>query len=261
MMSTVTGLDNPNEELWPRITLDQRPGDRTTLSATRPPIRPRQNPGTARLSFAQERLWFLDQINPGDLSSNISRGVRISGATDINKLNQAVQAVVARHESLRTTFAKDELQADSRPAQLVKKTASAELRILDLSSLPEANREQEVKQTARYEAQRPFDLSLGPLLRLAFLRLTQSDSVLLLNTHRIVCDEYSSQVFFDELSLAYRAFANDQLPQFDELPIQYADYAEWQREWLRGNALEGELDYWKKKLGGAPSVIDLRFSR
>ena len=262
-MSSVTKLENTSEQLRAGIVLDPKPEDRTSFAADRPPLQPRKNFGSARLSFAQERLWFLDQINPGDLAANISRGVRISGTLDIDKLKQAVAAVVARHESLRTTFAKNELQADvdGRPTQLIRETGGADFATLDLTSLAEANREHEAGKIAREEAQRPFDSGLGPLLRLMLLRLAERESVLLLNTHRIVCDELSSQVFFDELWAAYQAFANGLLPQFgqqfDQPAIQYADYAEWQREWLQGDVLKRGLEFWKNNLAGAPAVIDL----
>src|SRR2546428_4913603 len=165
-------------------------------SAATAPLQPRKDRRRAPLSFAQKRLWFLDQINPGDVAANISRGVRIGGALDLEVLEQALRAIVARHESLRTTFAKTELSAgtDSRPLQLVAENGSVDLSLINLSHVSENEREQRAKEIARDEAQRTFDLTLGPLLRVTLLRLDNCDHVLLLNAHQIVCDEWSTRI-------------------------------------------------------------------
>jgi aspartate racemase len=225
-------------------------------------VRRRPDADPAPLSFAEERLWFLNQINPDDVSSNISRAFRIKGPLDTERLNQAFKTIVARHESLRTTFARNELRAgvDSRPMRLIKERGSTEPRLLDLCHLTGSEREQKTREIARDEAQRPFDLTLGPLWRFTLLRLGDRDAVLLLNTHRIVCDEFSIGIFFDELWQCYRSLSSNGRPQVD-LRIQYADYAAWQRAALEGGALEKQLAYWRTKLEGAPAAIELPADR
>src|ERR1700720_1412675 len=225
-------------------------------------VRRRPDADPAPLSFAEERLWFLNQINPDDVSSNISRAFRIKGPLDTERLNQAFKTIVARHESLRTTFARNELRAgvDSRPMRLIKERGSTEPRLLDLCHLTGSEPEQKTREIARDEAQRPFDLTLGPLWRFTLLRLGDRDAVLLLNTHRIVCDEFSIGIFFDELWQCYRSLSSNGRPQVD-LRIQYADYAAWQRAALEGGALEKQLAYWRTKLEGAPAAIELPADR
>ena len=221
-------------------------------------VRRRADADPGSLSFAQERLWFLNQISPDDVSSNIARAVRIKGPLDTERLSQAFKRIVARHESLRTTFARNELRAgvDSRPMRLIKESGSTELR-LDLRHLTGSEREQRTRAIARDEAQRPFDLTLGPLWRFTLLRLGDRDVVLLLNTHRIVCDEFSIEIFFDELWQCYRSLSSNGRLQIEDLQIQHADYAAWQRAAVEDGALEKQLTYWKTKLEGAPSVIEL----
>jgi amino acid adenylation domain-containing protein len=251
------------EEIAERSTDRIDPGSEREAQPAVLPLRRREQPGPAPLSFAQKRLWFLDQINPGDVSSNIVRAVRVGGALDIEKLNQAATAVVSRHESLRTTFARYELRAgfDGQPMQLIKETGSVRFSVVDLSHLPESDREQRARRIARDEAQRPFDLTLGPLLRLTLLKLERFDSVLLLATHRIVCDELSAEIFFDELWECYRAFVSNERVSLAALALQYADYATWQRDTQQDEALKTKIDYWKTKLADAPLVIDLPTDR
>ncbi|HXM34973.1 MAG TPA: condensation domain-containing protein, partial [Pyrinomonadaceae bacterium] len=236
---------------------------RLTELPNAPPLRRRPEAGPARLSFTQERLWFLDQINPGDLLANLSRGERIRGALNTEGLKQALQTVVARHEVLRTTFAKNEHHAgtDGRPMQLTAETAAIDLTIIDLSQAPQAEREDKAREVARAEAQKPFDLTLGPLWRPVLIKLNESNHVLLLNTHRIVADEVSLNIFFAELWECHRAFVNRERSGLEDLPVQFADYATWQREWLQGDALKEQLDYWKRTLAGSPAVMELPTDR
>ncbi|MEK6335950.1 MAG: amino acid adenylation domain-containing protein [Acidobacteriota bacterium] len=215
--------------------------------------------GQAPLSFAQQRLWFLNQIYPADISANISHAVRITGALNIDALRQALQAIVARHESLRTRFAKTEIDAgfDSQPHQLIATKGSVQFDVTSLFALTGQEPEQTVKQVARAEAQRPFDLTLGPLIRLKLLSLNELDHVLLLNTHRIICDDFSARIFSAELWEFYRAILSREPARLGELPFQYADYAVWERERLQGETLVKEIDYWKGRLAGAPAAIQL----
>ena len=233
------------------------------LANSPPPLRRRPDAGPARLSFAQERLWFLDQINPDDVLGNLSRGVRLKGALDTEALKLASQAVVARHEILRTTFAKNEHHAgtDGQPRQLVAEAIAIDLATIDLSLTPQAEREDKARTVARAAARKPFDLALGPLLRLGLVKLDESDHILLLHTHRIVADELSLDIFFRELWACYRALLTHEDPRLEAMPVQFADYANWQREWLQGEVLKQQLDYWQATLAGAPPVMELPTDR
>jgi amino acid adenylation domain-containing protein len=226
-------------------------------------VRRRPDADPAPLSFAQERLWFLNQINPEDVSSNIARAVRVKGPLDTEGLNRAFKTIIARHESLRTTFATNELLAgvDSQPRKLIALTGSMEFRVLDFSRITESDREQRARKFARDEVQRSFDLTLGPLVRLTLLELSSGDWVLSLNTHRIVCDEFSTAILFDELWECYRALQVDEQPNLRELLIGYADYAARQRELFDGNAFQPQVNYWRAKLAGAPALIELPTDR
>jgi aspartate racemase len=260
-MSIVTSAEDSNDQVTGRIPLDLQP--EACLHLDKQLLRPREGDGPAPLSFGQERLWFLDQISPGDISSNISRCVRIAGALDRGFLEQAIAAAVARHDSLRTTFARIELSAgiDGQPRQFVAATRPIPLPLMDLSPLPPTERDQKVQELACGEAQRPFDLTLGPLLRTTLLKLAKQEYVLLLNTHRIVSDEWSVDVFLRELWDCYSAFARREQPPRQPLPVQFADYAAWQRSLLDDGALKEDAHYWKRKLAAAPAVIELPSDR
>ena len=208
------------------------------------------------LSFAQERLWFLDQINPGDPSASVCRAFRISGELNPDLVKQSLQSVVTRHESLRTTFATMQLNAgvDSKPVQLVAPNLMADLASIDVSLVTPAERESKVRDLARAEAQRPFDLTLGPLFRMTLIKLDVRDHVLILNLHRIVCDEQSVDILMRDLGEYYSSLTNRVEPELATLQIQFADYARWQQEQVSN---EVHCDYWKGKLGGAPVVVEL----
>ncbi|MEP6703461.1 MAG: amino acid adenylation domain-containing protein, partial [Acidobacteriota bacterium] len=217
--------------------------------------------GRAPLSFAQHRLWFLDQINPGDVSSNISRAVRILGALDQGALERTISATIERHDSLRTTFARTELSAgaDGQPRQLIAATRKNALPLIDLSVLPRMEGEGKAREVARAEAQRPFDLTLGPLARTTLLKLNEQEHVLLLNTHRIVIDEPSTDVFFRDVWYYYGRLTPDE--QQPRARVQFADYAVWQRSALDDDTLKEHADYWRNKLADVPAVIDLPTDR
>lgn len=262
-MSSAIEIDNSSAAITGSVALGAAADVRLPELPNAPPLRRRTEPSAARLSFAQERLWFLDQINPGDVLANLSGGVRITGALNTAALKQALQGVVARHEVLRTTFAKNEHHAgtDGQPMQLIADTGSFDLTIIDLSQTPKADREEKARAVARGEAQHPFDLTLGPLLRPVLVRLDDFDHLLLLNTHRIVADESSIDIFFGELWECYRAAVHKERPGLADLPVQFADYADWQRQWLQDEAVKEQLDYWKTTLAGAPSVMEVPTDR
>ncbi|MBA3711243.1 MAG: amino acid adenylation domain-containing protein [Pyrinomonadaceae bacterium] len=205
------------------------------------------------LSFAQQRLWFLDQLEPNGSFYNVPQALRINGALNIAVMEQSFNEIVRRHESLRTTFA----AVDGSPVQVIAPTLNVTLSVTDLSQLPEAEREAEARRLASEAAQRPFDLAHGPLVRAGLLRLGAEEHVLLLNMHHIISDGWSTGVFVRELTTLYESFSAGGPSPLEELPIQYADYAVWQRKWLTGEVLEKQLSYWRKQLAGALSNLDL----
>jgi len=208
-------------------------------------------------SFAQQRLWLLDQLQPGDHTYNISAAVRLRGALDARALVESINEVVARHESLRTTFAVDE----GRPVQVVQQSLRVDVPVLRLQGLPEADHEAEFQVVAAMEAQRPFDLAKGPLLRASLVQLGEREHVLLLNVHHIVSDGWSMNVLIGEVGALYRAFSKGEASPLEELPVQYADFSVWQSEWLQGEVLETQLGYWRRKLEGAAPVLELPADR
>ena len=208
-------------------------------------------------SFAQERLWFLDQLEPGSPFYTIPAAVRLVGPLDIAAFERALNYVVARHETLRTTFA----APDGRPVQLIAPAQRLSLPLTDLTALPPDARAAAAQRLAQADAQRPFDLRAGPLLRVGLVRLAAETHLQLLTIHHIVADGWSVGVLVGELSAAYAAYAAGGEPSLPELPIQYADYAEWQRTWLTGARLEAQLAYWKEQLAGAPSLLELPADR
>jgi amino acid adenylation domain-containing protein len=214
-----------------------------------PPIRRISGQETLSLSYAQQRLWFLDQLEPNSSFYNIPAAVRLRGRLDLTALEQSFREVIRRHEALRTTFA----VLAGVPVQRIDTAPEFSLAVLDLSRVDEA----EARRVAAEESQRPFDLSTGPLLRASVLRLSEQEHVLLCTMHHIISDGWSMGVLIKELTTLYEAYATGQQSPLPELEIQYADYAHWQREWLRGEVLEKQLSYWKQQLAGAPAVLEL----
>jgi len=212
-----------------------------------PPLLPMTRPPRLPLSFAQQRLWFLDQLEPGSSAYNFPLAVRLHGPLQRQALWQALQALVHRHENLRTSFP----LADEQPVQYIHPKPLTPLLVLDLSHLDPQEREQEARRLARQEAEEPFDLAHGPLLRCHLLQVAQQeDQVLLLSMHHIISDGWSGGILERELISLYTAFSQGQAPSLPSLPIQYADFALWQRSWLQGDVLEQQLTYWKQHLTG-----------
>jgi len=205
------------------------------------------------LSFAQQRLWVIDQLNPGSAAYNIPLAIRISGPLNCLALEQSFNELIARHESLRTTFQ----SRNGQPVQIIAAPEPFHLPLVDLGDLAEAEREAETQRRSASEAGRPFDLGQGPLLRIQLLRLAADSHVLLLVMHHIVSDGWSMDVLVQELTQLYDAFNQGQPSPLPELPIQYADFAVWQRQWLAENVLEEQLAYWKQQLSGDLAVLDL----
>ncbi|HKV10090.1 MAG TPA: amino acid adenylation domain-containing protein, partial [Thermoanaerobaculia bacterium] len=217
----------------------------------------RRESGPAPLSFAQERLWFLDRLEPGSPAYNIPVALRLEGELDLPALSRALAEIRRRHEVLRATFG----ERDGQPFQAVAEARDFALPRVDLGGLAEGPREAELLRLVREDAARPFDLARGPLLRTALLRLGAQSHALLLSAHHIVFDAWSSGIFTREMGTLYTAFAAGRPSALAELPIQYADFAAWQVEWLRGDALEAELAWWRQRLAGAPPALNLPTDR
>ncbi|MCG3161078.1 MAG: Linear gramicidin synthase subunit D [Acidobacteria bacterium] len=220
-------------------------------------ILPVSRDGEAPLSFAQQRLWFLDQLSPGNSLYNISQAIQVKGALDSAALERTLNEIVRRHEILRTTFA----SIDGKPVQVITPDLRLALPVVDLGNLEEAEREIEARRLAAVEAAQPFDLSRGPLLRATLLRLEPERHVVLFTMSHIVSDGWSIGVLVREVGMLYDAFANGRPSPLPELPIQYADFAQWQRRWLRGEEMERRLAYWKKQLANSPPMLALPTDR
>ncbi|HKR13277.1 MAG TPA: amino acid adenylation domain-containing protein, partial [Pyrinomonadaceae bacterium] len=209
------------------------------------------------LSFAQQRLWFLHQMEPSNAAYNMPLAFRLSGQLETDALQWSLDEIVRRHEILRTTF--DLL--DGEPVQLIAGTGNLTLAVTDLSSLPPSIGEEEAEMLATEETQRPFDLVNGPLIRALLMRLGANEHVLLVTMHHIISDGWSQTVLLNELGTLYEAAVAGRTSPLPELSIQYADFAEWQRQWLRGAVLAQQLEYWREHLRGAPPLLELPTDR
>ncbi|MEW5928486.1 MAG: amino acid adenylation domain-containing protein [Gemmatimonadota bacterium] len=227
-------------------------------SAEAPPLvaLPRDG-GPLPLSFAQQRLWFIDQLEPGSAAYNMPFALRLRGRFDPAVLERAVAEIARRHETLRTVFA----TADGEPVQVVREAAPVALPVADLRSLPAERRGAEVRRIAAEEAVRPFDLAAGPLLRVSAVRLEEAEWGVLFTMHHVVSDAWSMGVLIREVSALYDALETGREAELPALPVQYADYAAWQRGWLAGATLEAELGFWRERLAGAPPLLELPTDR
>ncbi|HEY2511183.1 MAG TPA: condensation domain-containing protein, partial [Polyangiaceae bacterium] len=217
------------------------------FSAPRDTIAAAPRSGPLALSFAQQRLWFLEQLEPGNPTYNIASAARLEGTLDVEALRRTFQEIVRRHEALRTTFASE----NGAPHQVVHPASTWPLPIVALDALTADEREVELARLASAEARRPFSLEQGPLLRATLVRLGGEDHALLVTMHHIVSDGWSQGVMVDEVRALYPAFCADRPSPLAELPIQYADFAAWQRGRLRGDLLDAQLAYWTQALKGA----------
>ncbi|MCC5658523.1 amino acid adenylation domain-containing protein [Nostoc sp. XA010] len=208
------------------------------------------------LSFAQQRLWFLDQLIPNNPFYNIPVALHLTGSLNKAALEQTFNEIVRRHEALRTTF----VIQSGQPVQVINPTLTIPLPIIDLRQLPQAQREIEARQFTNQEAQRPFNLSTDSLLQVKLLWLDETQYILLLNMHHIVSDGWSIGVLIQEIAALYTAFTSNQPSPLPKLTIQYADFAYWQRQWLQGEVLEKQLDYWQKQLDDI-SILNLPTDR
>ena len=221
------------------------------------PLTPVSRGDCIPLSYAQQRMWFLDQLQPGTSVYNVPTAVRLEGPLDIAILRRSLQEIVRRHEVLRTSF----VLRQGEVVQEIAVTMELPLPLVDLSNLEEADRERRVRELTVEEARRPFNLSQEPLLRTILLRLSVHRHLLVLNLHHIIADGWSLEILERELGALYEAYREGLESPLRELPIQYADYAVWQRRRLQGDVLQEELSYWKQQLAGLPGVLELPTDR
>jgi amino acid adenylation domain-containing protein len=232
-------------------------GLRCATGATLPPIVPRAQSAELPLSLAQERLWFLDQFEPENTAYNTPGALRLTGRLNLTALERSLGAILQRHEVLRSSFT----AVDGQPHQTITPSPPVTLPVVDLQTLSGAKLEAEVQRQATEESQRRFDLMKAPLMRAKLLRLAETEHVLLLTMHHIVADGWSHGVFWRELAVLYNAFTSGHPTPWPDLPIQYADFAAWQRQWLQGDLLDAQVSYWREQLAGAPTVLDLPTDR
>lgn len=218
-----------------------------------PPVSRVARDGPVPLSFAQQRLWVLTQLEPDGASYNLPIALRLSGTLDVAALERSVNALVRRHEVLRTTVS----LSDGQPVQVVAPASAMSVPLVALDHLETSEREAAVLRLATAEAQRPFELAYGPMLRVTLLKLGLEEHVLLLTMHHIVSDAWSSHILVREMTELYAAQVQGRSASLPELPVQYADFSVWQRQWLSGARLDRQLDYWTKRLAGALEPLNL----
>jgi amino acid adenylation domain-containing protein/thioester reductase-like protein len=209
------------------------------------------------LSYAQQRLWFFSQLEPESSAYNIPSTIRLTGKLNIAALENSINEIVRRHENLRTTFT----VVDGEAVQVINAPTTLKLAVIDLQIVPETERETEALNLANLEAQKPFDLEKDSLLRVNLLCLDKTDHVILFTMHHIVSDGWSTGILIRELTTLYTAFDRNQKCNLPELPIQYVDFAVWQRQYLQGQVLQTQLNYWKEKLSGNLPVLELPADR
>jgi alpha-ketoglutarate-dependent taurine dioxygenase len=209
------------------------------------------------VSFAQQSLWFLHQLEPDDPGYNVPAAVRLTGPLDVAALERSLNEIIRRHEVLRTTFA----TVKGESVQVIHPETRLRIVVQSLLALPTAGRERKAEKLSLEEARRAFDLLGGPVLRVKLLRTADEEHILLLTMHHIVADGWSMGILIRELATLYEAFSSGQPSPLAELPLQYADYAAWQREWLKGESFTSQLTYWKQQLAGAPAALEFPTDR
>ena len=252
-------LEKHVAELSPakRALLELRRAKADKKTRVEPPLRRRAGSAPVPLSFAQQRLWLIHQLDPESHLYNVPRAVRMRGPLNMAALERSVNAIIERHEVLRTRFA----LVDDKPVQVILPSAPQTLEITDISEVSSEIREREAMRLALEEGRKPMDLASGPALRCRVLRLGAEDHALVIVMHHIVSDGWTGGVLFDELGKFYSAFTSGKEPGLAELPVQYADFSLWQREWMQGPVLEQELSYWRAKLEEAPAQLSLPVDR
>ena len=222
-----------------------------------PPLLPQERHGAVPLSYAQERLWFLDQLGLVGPAYNMPMALRLEGVLDVRALERSFAELIRRHESLRTRFA----STPEGPVQIIDPPGEFTIEVRNLSNLADKHRDSEIQRLTSEEAKHTFDLEKGPVMRVSLLRLSDDVHVLLLTLHHIAADGWSLAVLNRELSALYAAYSRGFAPSLPELPVQYADYAIWQRQWLQGEVLQNQLSYWRERLQDAPPNLQLPADR
>ncbi|MBD2529847.1 amino acid adenylation domain-containing protein [Nostoc flagelliforme FACHB-838] len=220
-------------------------------------IQPVPRQGNIPLSFAQQRLWFFSQIEPNSNAYNIPVAIRLIGKLNVAALSKSINEIIRRHEILRTKFN----VVDGEAIQVIHNGENFTFTVIDLQALPEDKKQQEVQNLAVLEAQKPFDIVQDCLIRTTLIQLSETDHVILLTMHHIVSDGWSTGIFIKEITALYTAFSQGQFSPLPELPIQYADFAIWQRKWLQGEVIKTQLNYWKQQLGGNLPILELPSDR
>ncbi|HEV3051764.1 MAG TPA: condensation domain-containing protein, partial [Longimicrobium sp.] len=217
------------------------------------PIVPVERSGPLALSFAQQRLWFLEQLGELGSTYHIPEQLRLRGALDRAALARTLERIVARHESLRTVF----VLVDGEPQQRILPVEESGFSLVEHDFRALADVEDELRRLVQNEREAPFDLERGPLFRARLVRLADDDHLLLLTMHHVVSDAWSMGVFTRELRTLYTAFSQGEPDPLPALPVQYADYAAWQRRWVKGEVLDAQAAYWTQTLAGAPELLEL----
>nr|WP_315788442.1 amino acid adenylation domain-containing protein [Fischerella sp. JS2] len=247
-MSTDAGNFSSEKQEFFKLLLNKK-----GINSQKTQVIPRKKVDTCQLSFAQHRLWFIAQLEPGNPFYNIPAAIRLQGELNHQALHESLNEILRRHEVLRTNFK----TVAGQPIQVISSVTTVSFPVVDLSQLAGEQQQAQVRQLAQTEAQQPFNLETELMIRAKLLRLNQHQHVLLITFHHIACDGWSIGVFVSELSALYQAFCNRQVSPLAELPIQYADFAAWQRQWLTADVLNSQLAYWQKQLAGAPAVLEL----
>jgi FkbH-like protein len=210
-------------------------------------------PNTFPLSFGQERLWILSQLEAEGFLYNLPRAIRISGAIDLEILQQSLNEIARRHETLRTSFT----VVNEKPVQKISSEATLDCPVVDLRQTCDRNREEEILKLLSEEIKQPFDLNKAPLLRVKLFQIGDREYILLRVAHHIIFDGWSTRLFFQELATLYDAFSNGKSSPLNELPVQYGDYVLWQNQWLQSEIAQNQLTYWQQKLAGNVSILRL----
>ncbi|MEH2311070.1 MAG: amino acid adenylation domain-containing protein [Nostoc sp.] len=247
----------PNKPVKSREDIWQAIASILDLQNQAPDLKPVSRNEHPLLSFSQERLWFIQQLQPDSSAYNVSLAFRLQGLLNISALEDSLNEIIQRHEVLQTTF----LASENQPVQVISPNLNLTLPVVDLQELSERERETQVLQLVKNEVEQPFDLEQGSLLRFSLVQLRENEYVLLLSVHHIVFDGWSEGVLWRELTALYTAFSTGKPSPLSKLPIQYADFAVWQRQWLQGQVIDTQLDYWKQQLAGSPPLLELPTDR
>jgi amino acid adenylation domain-containing protein len=247
------GVELPLRTLFEAPTVQLLAEHVSKADKVRAPLVAQPRPEHIPLSYAQRRLWFIDQLEGGSAEYNMPQALRLRGSLNLQALQRAIDAVVERHESLRTHFA----QVGGEPVQIIEPPRTLDLPLEDISGLTEAEQRSRVLEIMRREWEEPFNLATGPVLRMKLIEVGESDHILLRNFHHIVSDGWSQSVFNREFMLLYEAFQQGRENPLHPLEIQYADFALWQQKWLDEDALARDVEYWKKQLRGIPEQLEL----